>query len=83
MMSHMARKKPQPDEDPELPPASDPARSKDRHKRRKMIPLPPRVFEQLQVAAERHNRPLSWQLRLIVVAWLEQEGLWPPPATPG
>lgn len=49
----------------------------DRHLSRNMVRLPPAVHRQLKRLAERNNRPLSWELRRIVIDALEQNGLWP------
>lgn len=54
--------------------------TKDRHKPRRTVALAPSLYAQLEEFARRNHRPVLWQLRLILEAVLEQEGLWPPPA---
>jgi hypothetical protein len=44
---------------------------------RKMVPLTPDVFEALRRLAEQNERPVSWELRRILVAELERLGFWP------
>jgi hypothetical protein len=52
--------------------------TEDRHKARNMVALHPDLHRQLKKLAERNNRPLSWELRKLIIDHLEQEGLWPP-----
>ena len=76
----MAKRKKKPEGQPLPAPALD-SRSRDRHKpgSRRSVALPPQVYRQLQALAEQNNRPLNWELRLIVVRALTEVGLWPPP----
>lgn len=53
-------------------------RTADRHKKRRMIGLHPREYDALKVLADRNNRPVLWQLRMILHDGLRAEGLWPP-----
>ena len=55
--------------------------STDRHGPRRTISLRPDEYEQLQRLADRNNRPLLWQLRMILHEALREEGLWPPPSS--
>jgi predicted DNA-binding protein len=78
----MARKKPtQPDDAsmppvaPVLPETAPPTRSGSRHRPRKMVPLPPWLYERLQAAARRHNRPATWELRHIVIEAMIEAGV--------
>ena len=52
----------------------------DRHKPRRPIFLPPRLYAQLAALAEQNDRPISWEARRIVEQALRDAGLWPPPA---
>jgi predicted DNA-binding ribbon-helix-helix protein len=53
--------------------------SADRHGPRRTISLNPEEYQQLQALADRNNRPVLWQLRMILHQALKAEGLWPPP----
>jgi hypothetical protein len=53
--------------------------TKDRHKPRKMLPLPPRLYEQLVALAGQNSRPVNWEGRRIIEQALRDAGLWPPP----
>lgn len=76
----MSTRKPKPKKDKPVSAAVD--RTKDRHKKRSSVNIPPRLHAQLVKLAERNTRPLNWQLRAIIEAALSAEGLWPPaPAT--
>jgi hypothetical protein len=72
----MAKKRPQPKKEPAMPPAA--ARPGSRHKGRKMVAFKGDVYEQLKVLAERNGRPVSWEIRLMSIAHLKANGLWPP-----
>ena len=52
----------------------------DRHKPRRPIWLPPRLYAQLAALAGRNDRPITWEARRIVEQALRDAGLWPPPA---
>jgi hypothetical protein len=45
-----------------------------------MVSLTPKIYEQLQLLAEKNDRPLNWELRSIVLKALVAAGLWPPPS---
>jgi hypothetical protein len=78
--ARMAKKKPKPDEEPAIPPATaSPPRSRDRHKARKTISLEPGLYAHLQALADRNDRPLAREVRRILIDHLKREGLWPPP----
>jgi hypothetical protein len=66
----MAKKKSRPESKPEVPP--------DRHLSKTMVRLPVDVHAQLKKLAERNHRPLSWELRMVLIKHLEENGLWPP-----
>ncbi len=72
MIADMPRK-------PKVPKPAETPKDADRHLPRSMVSLPPDLHKQLKKLAKMNNRPLSWQIRLILVAELEKEGLWPPP----
>lgn len=55
-------------------------RKLDRHADRHLVTVKGDLFRQLKKLAERDDRPLSWQLRRLLVAGLAAEGLWPPPS---
>lgn len=81
-MPRMGRKKKTPENNdmpqaPEVEAQSD--RSKDRHKPRKTVALPPRIHELLQALAEHNTRPLNYELRLAVIAHLRAAGWYPSP----
>jgi hypothetical protein len=50
----------------------------DRHASHMMVRLPEDVHRQLKLLAERNNRPLTWELRGVLIKHLEENGLWPP-----
>jgi hypothetical protein len=50
-----------------------------RHKPRRTVAYPPRLYEMLVVLAERNQRPINWEARLILERPLKEAGLWPPP----
>ena len=54
-------------------------RSKDRHKPRRMIAFPPKLYEQLAALAAQEDRPIQWEAHRIIRQALEAAGLWPPP----
>lgn len=56
---------------------SGPAR--DKHKPAHMVRLRPDLFGLLKALADEGNRPLTRELQAAVIAWLEQNGRWPPP----
>jgi hypothetical protein len=51
----------------------------DRHKPRKMVGLPPRVYHLLRELARRNKRPLTWEIRRLVEEEAERMGLEVPP----
>jgi hypothetical protein len=55
----------------------------DRHLSHHLVRLPADVHQQLKKLADRNNRPMSWELRHLVIRHLEENGLWPPPAEGG
>jgi hypothetical protein len=74
----MARKK-----RTEVPPAAESKpkpRTGDRHRPRRTVNLPPELYDQLAVLADRNGRPLNWEIRRALQEHLRQNGLWPPPA---
>jgi hypothetical protein len=52
-----------------------------RHVDRNMVSLPTPLYQQLKQLAEENNRPLSWELRAMVMRCLAEAGRWPPPAS--
>ena len=50
----------------------------DRHKPRKMVPLPLAVHRLLKEMADRNDRPLSRELKRIITKAAEDAGLPPP-----
>jgi hypothetical protein len=60
-----------------------PGRKKDRHRRRQMIGMSPEMHQQLHKLAERNGRPLSWEVRRILMQALAEAGLWPPSESNG
>jgi len=55
--------------------------TKDYHQAATMVRLPDDIASTLRALAERNCRPLTWELRRIIIAQLQAEGLWPPSAT--
>lgn len=54
--------------------AGEPAKQKDRHKG-KAVRIPPDLVERMEALAKAGRRPISWELRAAVEAWLkENEG---------
>jgi predicted HicB family RNase H-like nuclease len=53
----------------------------DRHLSGKMVRLSEDLHAQMVRLAERNDRPLTREIRRVLVAALEAEGLWPPPGT--
>jgi hypothetical protein len=51
----------------------------DRHTSRTLVGIPKDVHAQLAKLAERNNRPLTWELRALIIKELEAAKLWPPP----
>jgi predicted transcriptional regulator len=49
----------------------------DRHRSKAMVRLDDEVHAQLKKLAERNNRPLSWEIKSILIKALERAGLWP------
>lgn len=52
---------------------------KDRHKSREMIGIERRLHQQLKKLAAKNNRPITWELKPLIIKLLEENGLWPPP----
>lgn len=50
----------------------------DRHLSHAMVRLPADVHQQLKILAERNNRPLTRELRALIIRHLEENDLWPP-----
>lgn len=57
-------------------------RTGSRHKPRKSISLSPMLYGQLEKLADRYERPIIWQIRIILREALRGEGLWPVPGQP-
>jgi hypothetical protein len=57
------------------PPSSN---QKDRHLPFRFVRLPEQLHRQMKKLAERNNRPLSWELRALLIEHLTANGLWPP-----
>ena len=55
-------------------------RTGSRHKPRKMLAIPPRLYEQLAELASRNERPINWQAWIILHNALAEEGFPPLPA---
>jgi len=51
---------------------------KDRHTSRVLVGIPAEVHAQLKLLAARNDRPLTWEIRALLVKALEAEKLWPP-----
>jgi len=49
----------------------------DRHKPRRTISFPVDLYDALSRLAEINERPLQWQVHLILKKVLVEEGLWP------
>lgn len=77
----MAKKRPQPEGTP-IPPQTE-ERKDSRHGPRNMIALPDDVYEGLKELAERNDRPITRQVKSIIIEVLRREGLWPRPASSG
>jgi hypothetical protein len=45
-----------------------------------MLRVPEDLYLQFKKLAERNDRPMSWELRRILVEILTTNGLWPPNA---
>jgi hypothetical protein len=54
---------------------TEPAEGK-RH--RHMVGVDPIIHQQLKKLAEQNGRPLTWEIRRILIQRLEEAGLWPP-----
>lgn len=54
-------------------------RSRDRHKPRRTIAFPPRMYDALVQLAAQNDRPINREAHRIVRKALEEAGLWPPP----
>lgn len=54
-----------------------PTAKKDRHTSRVLVGIPGDVHRQLKKLAEKNGRPLTWELRALIVKALETAGLWP------
>ena len=52
-------------------------RTTDRHKPRRTISFPLDLYDALSKLAEKNQRPLQWQVHLVLKAALIKEGLWP------
>ena len=52
------------------------ARRGDRHTDRHMVAFRGDVYEAVSELARRENRPVSWQIRQIMIAALREAGLW-------
>jgi hypothetical protein len=55
-------------------------RQTDRQKN--MVRVQDDVHELMKQLAERNSRPLSWEVRLALIAHLQAAGMWPPPPAP-
>jgi hypothetical protein len=49
----------------------------DRHRSTKLVRIGDDVHGSLSQLAKRNDRPLTWELRRILIAALKKEGLWP------
>jgi hypothetical protein len=45
---------------------------------RQMVGVDPDIHQQLKLLAQRNSRPLTWELRLLFIKALRENGLWPP-----
>jgi hypothetical protein len=55
-----------------------PGSSEDRHLSHRMLRVPEDLYLQFKKLAERNDRPMSWELRRVLVELLTANGLWPP-----
>jgi len=73
----MASKRKKHEEEPITPAAEKKTGS--RHKKRNMVNVTSDIYERLVALAKHNNRPISWQLRMLLMKSLREEGYWPPP----
>lgn len=79
-MVHMARKKNEddPPKEPDVNATQGTSRSADRHKHKRMMRVPDVLANALDKLAERHDRPVSWELRRAIEAYLREHNALPP-----
>ncbi len=73
----MANKRSKPAKENVIPATSAPPKGSGR-KPVNTIAYSPAMYRQLKKLAERNQRPVLWQARIMMQQALEAEGLWPP-----
>jgi hypothetical protein len=58
-------------------------RPKDQHRARNMVRLPDDLHQAMKGLSQANGRPLTWEVRQALIAWLQAKGRWPPPAPAG
>ncbi len=58
------------------PHTKDTAKSKDRHKPRKMIAIDPKVHAAIVALAKANRRPVTWEIEGILIEALKIAGYW-------
>lgn len=71
----MGRKKNTQKAEPDMPPVAPTQPKGSRHKPRKMMPLPPWLYEVLKEDARRNDRPATWHLKHIVIQHMLDAGV--------
>ena len=51
----------------------------DQHRSNHLVRIAPDVFRAMKALAEENDRPLTREIRQALIAWLEDQGRWPPP----
>jgi hypothetical protein len=73
-MGRMAKKKPKPEDASISAP-----RTESRHLNRHMMNVPDPYYANLKALADRHKRPLTWELRIALERHFAENGLPPIP----
>ena len=74
----MAKKRSKPAEGTTISPTTPPAPKGAGRKPVNTVALPPALYRALKQLADRNQRPVLWQARILLQQALEAEGLWPP-----
>jgi predicted transcriptional regulator len=51
---------------------------KDQHRSTNMVRLPDDIHRAMKGLAQANGRPLTWEVRQALMAWLQAKGQWPP-----
>jgi hypothetical protein len=53
--------------------------SKDQHKSNRLVRLPPALHDAIAALAREAGRPVTWEVRMALAAWLRSKGKPVPP----